>query len=247
MKDSMPQDIETINLGGVNCFLIRISDGFVLIDTGFAARRAQIEGRLEAAGCRPGQLRLVVLTHGDVDHAGNCAYFRGKYGAKIAMHHGDAGMVERGDVSWNRKAKPDRISILFRAVIFFTGLFVRPGGFDVFSPDVILEDGEELSEYGLNAVILHLPGHSKASIGILIPGGDASGGRLGTARGISGRALFCGDLLMNMTRPGAHFMINDLADFNASLEKLRGLDIETVYPAHGRPFPMASFLWDHRS
>jgi len=42
-------------------------------------------------------------------------------------------------------------------------------------------------------------------------------------------------------------MINDLADFNASLEKLRGLDIETVYPGHGRPFPAASFLKDHPS
>lgn len=243
----MPQDIETINLGGVNCFLLKAGDGFVLIDTGFAARRDQLEKELGRAGCRPGDLKLIVLTHGDVDHVGNCAYLRAKYGAKIAMHRGDVGMVERGDASWNRKAKPDRISFLFRAVIFFTGLFVRPGAFDVFSPDVILEDGDDLSTYGCDAVVLHLPGHSKGSIGILMPGGDASGGRSGTARGTSGQALFCGDLLMNMTRPGAHFMINDLADFNASLEKLRGLDIGTVYPAHGRPFPMASFRWDHRS
>jgi len=237
----MPQDVKAINLGGVNCFLLKSGDRFVLIDTGFAARRAQLERELERAGCRPGDLKLLVLTHGDVDHAGNCAYLREKYGAIIAMHQGDAGMVERGDMSWSRKARPDRISILFRVVIFFTGLFMRPGGVDLFSPDVILEDGDDLSAYGFDAIVLHLPGHSKGSIGILTPGGHPSRG----SRGTSGRALFCGDLLMNVIRPGPHFMINDLADFNASLEKLRGLDIETVYPAHGRPFPMASFLSDH--
>ena len=37
-------------------------------------------------------------------------------------------------------------------------------------------------------------------------------------------------------------MIDDLADYTASLEKLRGLEIETVYPAHGRPFPLRSVL-----
>ena len=42
----MPQDIETINLGGVNCFLLKAGDGFVLIDTGFAARRDQLEKEL---------------------------------------------------------------------------------------------------------------------------------------------------------------------------------------------------------
>ena len=239
----MPQDIKAINLGGVNCFLAKAGDGFVLIDTGFKARRAQLERELERAGCRPGDLKLVVLTHGDVDHAGNCAYLRGKYGAKIAIHRGDAGMVERGDMSWNRKARPDRISIPFRAVIFFVGRFSGSGDFDVFSPDVILEDGDDLSEYGFDAAVLHLPGHSTGSIGILVPGGQPSPGSPGT----TGRSLLCGDLLINVTRPGAHFMINDLADFNASLEKLRGLDIETVYPSHGRPFPMASFLKEHSS
>jgi len=243
----MPHDIELIGLGGVNCFLLKARDGFVLVDSGFAARRGQLERRLETAGCRPGDLKLIVLTHGDVDHAGNCAYLRAKYGAKIAMHRGDLGMVERGDMSSGRKAKPDRISFLFRVVIAITGLFARPGAVDVFSPDVILEAGQELSEYGLDAVILHLPGHSKGSIGILIPGEEPSADRSTGSREVSDRELFCGDLLMNVIRPGPHFMINDVADFNASLEKLRGLEIETVYPAHGRPFPLKSLLEDNRS
>jgi hydroxyacylglutathione hydrolase len=243
----MPHDLEIIGLGGVNCFLLKARDGFVLVDSGFAARRDRLERRLEAAGCRRGDLKLIVLTHGDVDHAGNCTYLRAKYGARIAMHRGDAGMVERGDMSSGRKAKPDRISPLFRVVSLVARAFTPPGVVDVFSPDVIVEDGEGLSEYGLNAVVLHLPGHSKGSIGILIPGDGPSADRSTGSPGVADRALLCGDLFMNVIRPGPHFMINDLADFNASLEKLRGLDIETVYPAHGRPFPMATVLKEHRS
>jgi hydroxyacylglutathione hydrolase len=236
----MPHDVESIGVGGVNCFLLKARDRFVLVDSGFAARRDRLERRLEAAGCRPGNLRLIVLTHGDVDHAGNCAYLRAKYDAMIAMHRGDAGMVERGDMSSGRKAKPDRISPLFRVVSVVARAFTPPNVVDMFSPDVILEDGEELSEYGLNAVVLHLPGHSKGSIGILIPGDGPSADRSTGSRGVSDRALLCGDLFMNVIRPAPHFMIDDLADYNASLERLRGLEIETVYPGHGRPFPLKS-------
>ena len=135
------------------------------------------------------------------------------------MHHNDSGMVEHGNMSWNRKAKPDRISILFRMIML---LFAKPGKFDTFKPDLYFEDGQDLSEYGFDANIIHLPGHSKGSIGILTTGGD----------------LFCGDLFYNI--PGFLF-IDDLADFNASIEKLKNLKINTVYPGHGRPFSMKRF------
>jgi len=72
--------------------------GFILIDTGCSNKRVELEKRLESAGCKPGDLKLIVLTHGDFDHTGNAAYLRKKFGAKIAMHHEDSGMVERGDM-----------------------------------------------------------------------------------------------------------------------------------------------------
>src|SRR5512136_660258 len=86
----------------VNCHLIRTDDGFILIDTGRAKKRGAIERQLEDAGCHPGNLRLIVLTHGDFDHSGNAAYLRRKFGGRIAMHEADCGMVERGDMLWNR-------------------------------------------------------------------------------------------------------------------------------------------------
>ncbi len=90
-------------MGSVNCYLLKNETRCLLIDTGGSNQRFELVKNLESAGCRPGDLKLIVLTHGDFDHTGNAAYLRQKFGAKLAMHAGDAGMLERGDMSWNRK------------------------------------------------------------------------------------------------------------------------------------------------
>jgi len=202
----------------VNCYLIRTGDSYILIDTGNPKKRGAIEKELESSGCRPGNLKLIVLTHGDFDHTGNAAYLREKFGTKIAMHYGDSGMVERGDMFWNRK-KPN----IFIRIIF--DLLFKLSKSDRFKPDFYIEDGYDLSGYGFDAKVLHIPGHSKGSIGILTADGN----------------LFCGDLLANIDKPGLWSIIDDSAEANASVEKLKSSKINTVYPGHGKPFPMSSF------
>ncbi|MBE0526101.1 MAG: MBL fold metallo-hydrolase, partial [Candidatus Thorarchaeota archaeon] len=102
----MIKDIKTIILGSMsgNCYLLETEEGFVLIDTGRKSARSKLEQEMEIAGCNPENLDLIILTHGDFDHTGNCAYFREKYNVKIAMHQSDSGMVEFGDMFWNRKS-----------------------------------------------------------------------------------------------------------------------------------------------
>ena len=39
-----------------------------------------------------------------------------------------------------------------------------------------------------------------------------------------------------MGRPNLHSLINDMAAARASLERLKGLGVGTVYPGHGKPF-----------
>jgi len=220
----MMSEVQTIPLK-VPCYLVKTSSGFCLIDTGDSSDCANLEKALRQAGVTPGNLKLALLTHGDFDHAGNAAYLQQKYGAKVAMHAEDAGMVKHGDQGWNRKAMADCVTLFGKIIIFVSSQFVKPGSFHPFSPDLIVNDGDDLSEYGFEAKILHLPGHSKGSIGILTVDGD----------------LFCGDLLMNIFRPEHHFMIDDMADFHASIEKLKSGRIRTVYPGHGKPFPMDRF------
>ncbi|MBM3301887.1 MAG: MBL fold metallo-hydrolase [Deltaproteobacteria bacterium] len=212
----MTYNVKPVYLGRIvgNCYIIRTDKGFVLIDTGRASKRRKLERELEKAGCRPGDLDLIILTHGDFDHSGNCSYLRGRFGARIAMHRDDSGMVERGDMFWNRK----RGGFIMRKIVNF---FFR---IERFRPDISLDEGNDLAQYGLKARVLHLPGHSKGSIGILTGGGD----------------LFCGDLLTNTKRPELNSIIDDPAEARTSVRRLRGYNITLVYPCHGRPFPMSS-------
>jgi hydroxyacylglutathione hydrolase len=219
------QEIQMITLsmpfrmGTVNCYLVDTDAGFALIDTGSSNQRGTLQKELERVGCGPGNLRLIVLTHGDFDHTGNAAYLRETFGAPIAMHRDDAGMAERGDMFWNRSSGNALIRLLAPVLFRFSKS-------NRFRPDVYVEEGDDLSDYGFEARVVSIPGHSKGSIGILTAGG----------------ALFCGDLLENLEAPARNSIMDDGAACEASVAKLRGLEIETVYPGHGKPFPMDSLL-----
>jgi glyoxylase-like metal-dependent hydrolase (beta-lactamase superfamily II) len=212
----MITDIKTIILGGFNgnCYLLKTEKGFILIDTGRKSKRKKLEQALINEGCKPGNLDVIILTHGDFDHTGNCAYLREKYHTILGMHQYDVGMVEYGDMFWNRQTGniviKKLVNLLFR---------IRR-----FKPDFELDENSNLSKYGLNAKVLYLPGHSKGSIGILT----------------SDKHLFCGDLFTNQKKPGPNSLVDNLDELNESIDKVKSLDINTVYPGHGQPFEMSS-------
>ena len=207
-----------LKLGQVNAYLIDTGNGFVLIDTGGANAQRELEAALVEAGCMPGDLRLIVITHGDFDHIGSAAFLRGKYAAPIAMHPDDAGMAEKGDMFWNRKTGSRFFRLLARLLFKF-------GKENRFLADIPLSDGYRLSDYGLEATVLSIPGHSKGSIGVLCPAGD----------------LFCGDLFDNTKTPALNAIMDELEAAHSSVAKLSKLTIRTVYPGHGRPFPMEDY------
>ena len=210
-------------LGTVNCYLIETDVGYILIDTGCSNKRTELEKELERVGCKPGNLKLIVLTHGDFDHTGNANYLREKFGTMIAMHHDDSGMSERGDMFWNRRKGNILLGMIARILFRF-------GKKERFKPDLYIDEGYDLSEYGLDAKVLHIPGHSKGSIGIQTAGGN----------------LFCGDLLENKDKPVLSSIMDDLTVANESVKKLKKLKIKTVYPGHGKPFSMEQFMKHHR-
>lgn len=223
----MSDEIKIINLGFVNAYLIKTKKGFILIDTGFTFKRNLIEAELEKAGVTPGNLKLIVLTHGDRDHSGNSAYLRKKYKSRIAMHKADTELVKSDKINSNRKIKSP-VFWLMSQIMF--PLFINPKlkkyPFEKFMPDMFLKEGQSLSSYGLDARVIHLPGHTFGSIAIM------------TIDGL----LFSGDIVSFMNKKiKPSFIVANSEDLVVSVEKLKKLPVKTVYPGHGKPFHLPPF------
>ncbi|MFX1266032.1 MAG: MBL fold metallo-hydrolase, partial [Promethearchaeota archaeon] len=123
-----------------------------------------------------------------------------------------------------RNTAIEKPNILVRPLIsVITPIFFRFGRSERFTPDVYLEDGEKLSEYGLDARVVHMPGHSKGPVGIVTPEGDLIGG----------------DLILKpekSDKPQLNSIIDDLEVARLSVNKLKDLNIKTVYPGHSTSF-----------
>ncbi len=216
------EEIKTIDLGFVNAFLIKANDSFFLIDTGIAQQWNRLLSKMQLAGCSPDKLKLVIITHGDADHTGNCARLQQKYQAKIAMHTADSEIVKTG-IPLQHKAN----TLTGKIMLSLTKMAERNSTLMKFQPDILLEDGDRLDQYGLNARVIHTPGHTNGSIAVL------------TDQGL----LFAGDTLSNTRKPGIAPLFQNYQELKNSVEKLKQFDIKMIYPGHGKPFPSSKFTF----
>jgi hydroxyacylglutathione hydrolase len=209
--------VTTIDLGFVNAYLVEVEGGWILIDTGIRGHWKKLQAGIRAAGCQRGQLRLVIITHADMDHAGNAARVRDAFGAPVAAHPADAELLRTGK-SPVRTGRSPGAAALMRLARALSGM----GGSGRVSPEVTLRDSDRLDSWGCAARVVHLPGHTAGSIGILTDQQD----------------LICGDACVNRGEPSPSPYVQDLEEYRASVGKLRALasTVRRVFPGHGSAF-----------
>lgn len=229
----MEQEITRLDLGGVNCYLAKAGEGFLLFDTGgfltmdrqMTNRRDLLEKGLEQAGCVPGRVKLVILTHGDSDHTANAAYIREKYKTKIAMHRGDLELVQAPTLEKAMETFRYRSVFLRLLFVLLKGTIKKVtkkvlDQFEPFTPDIFLEEGSDLSEYGLDAKVLHVPGHTAGSVAVLTAAGS----------------LISGDIFLNTGKPARAPNAFDFKLLDASADRLLKTGAGWIYPGHGEPY-----------
>lgn len=101
--------------------------------------------------------------------------------------------------------------------------FIHVPAFEV---DIVAGDGElPLSDYGIPGRTIYTPGHSWGSLSVLLDSGE----------------VFVGDLAMNLfpvrLKPNLPRFGENIQLIKNSWKKLLDSGAETVYPAHGNPFP----------
>lgn len=227
------QRIIRLDLGTVNAYLLPVQDGFILVDTGgyiiidkkLNNRCSILEEKLAEHGCVPGTLKAVILTHGDLDHMENCKHLQTKYGAKILIHKDDSDLVKNVTLEKafsNLKPNGFFFKILFTLMspIFKKAIRKMVENHSEFDVDEFIDDNSNLQKYNLDASIIHLPGHTKGSIGIHLSNGD----------------FIAGDTLANAGKPQIAMNAYDFQEMRKSVASLKDKEIKTVYPGHGDPF-----------
>ena len=67
----------------VNWVLLREGSDLTLIDSGYRGDRGRLHASIRELGCRPEDVRAVLLTHGHVDHISSANHFTESYGTPV--------------------------------------------------------------------------------------------------------------------------------------------------------------------
>ena len=204
-------EVHRIKCGNGNCYIIENGTNGVLVDTG---KREFAERVIEQ--CRAYNVKLLILTHAHFDHAENAAQISDALGVPIGMNEQDC------DIIPSNTEQPMSAESFFGKIVLsasmkdFSKRAIPP-----FKPDILLRDKDSLLDYGIDAQIIALPGHTRGSIGV----------------DVDGKHLIVGDALMNMFYPTVSMLYNDKEKMLESARKISDLGDRTIFFGHGKPVP----------
>jgi len=214
--------VHPVPLGLSQAYLLESGAGVVLVDAGSPHQERVILRHLQALrqaqdkALGADNLQLIFITHAHLDHYGSAAAIRRLTGAPVAIHRADAEAMARGET---RLGSARGRGKLMGVLLPLVELCLRP---EPVQPDLLLEDGDDgyrFGDYGLEARVIHTPGHTPGSSCLIVEE------RLG----------FVGDLLSNTGRPHLQSLYaEDWSLLKQSYARLQGIELETVYPGHGR-------------
>lgn len=203
--------IHRIRCGNVNCYIVENGSNGILVDTG---KREFADQVIEQ--CRVHHVNLIVLTHAHFDHAENAARISDALGIPIGMNERDRNLIPS-----NANQALSAETLLGKAVLSASLRAFSVRAMPEFTPDILLKDGDSLTNYGISADIIALPGHTDGSIGL----------------DVDHAHLIVGDALMNMLYPTVSMLYHNKKEMLESAAKIGRLGVRKLHFGHGGPVP----------
>ncbi len=167
---------------------------------------------------------MIVITHGHIDHFGAAADLHGRTDAPVAAHEADLPAYRAGHADPTQR----------QPIGLFGQIFTRTpppnATTDPLHPQIVLTGEYRLDDHGVDARIIHTPGHTPGSVSVLLDRGDLIAGDM-----ISGGLL--GVLRYRPSYPPFH---EDPAQTLDSLQAALRMGPHTLHIGHGGPMPSNS-------
>jgi len=203
--------IHALQLGPSIAYLIESESGLVLVDAGVPELDKIILAYLKKIG--RDDLKLIYITHAHLDHYGSAEALRKATGAQIAVQEADAGVIAAGETRLGTVRDWEAASDFALPTIEEWLAVLQPT-----PPDFVVEDGDRLDDFGIDAYVVHTPGHTPGSSVLML----------------NDRYAFAGDLVSGTGSPHAQstyaYDWDQLAD---SLTRIQSLNPELVFAGHG--------------
>jgi glyoxylase-like metal-dependent hydrolase (beta-lactamase superfamily II) len=190
-----------------NCYIIETSNGLFLVDTCEPGYTKKILRTMKRIG--RSDLRFIFITHAHFDHYGNAEKLRKETGAPIVAPRIDAGDIRKGatPIKYVRSG-----GIIGKMLYPFRNILWKVPETE---PDILVEDGDSLEDYGLDAQVIHTPGHTNGHCSLLL----------------ADKYLFAGDQLLVQPFPMIQsFFAIDWGDVVTSHKKIKKLKPELTFP-----------------
>lgn len=202
-------EVHQIKCGTDNCYIVADGENAILVDTGSAAGLEKV-----IAECSKYKMKLIVLTHPHFDHAENAAAISERFDIPVAVNETDVELFENYD------AQPLKSYGLVGRIVLGISLKVLRNT-KVRRPEklIFVKDGDSLKDYGIDAKIVSVPGHTLGSIGV----------------DVEQKHFLAGDALDNWIRPALGHLFCDFDAIRQSARKIKSLGERTIYYGHGNP------------
>ncbi len=137
----------------VNVYLWRWDGHLALIDTGLPWHGKKILNAIKEAGFNPEDIKEILITHADTDHAGGLRVIREATGARVVVHAIEAMFFKGKWHRWPNFRHP--LGVLITPLYFLLSRTVLR--LPRLQPDLLVVDTEVLDN-GLQ--VIHTPGHT---------------------------------------------------------------------------------------